>query len=103
MHGDDCTSYVKRNKMEYETVGKIIYIAPEEQITENFKKKEFVIHEIEGQYQQEIKFEFVNNHTTYLAGYKVGDYVRVTFKVKGRKHKDSWFVNLQGVKLLKIK
>ncbi|MDR2402155.1 MAG: DUF3127 domain-containing protein [Cytophagales bacterium] len=83
-------------------VGKIYEISEEYQITESFKKREFVLeHTEKSLYTEYIKFEMTNDRCELLNSFKVGDEVEVGFNIKGRKWADQegktkYFVSLQA-------
>lgn len=85
--------------------GKIIEISPEQQITDTFKKREFVIEYAENpQYPEFVKFELIQERCGLLDAYKVDDEVDVHFNIKGRKWNDpkggvKYFNSLQGWKI----
>lgn len=83
-------------------VGKIYEIGEEQQVTESFKKREFVIeHTEKSLYTEYIKFEITNDRCELLNNFKVGDDVEVGFNIRGRKWADQegtvkYFVSLQA-------
>ena len=86
-------------------VGKIYEISEAQQITDTFKKREFVLeHTEKSLYTEYIKFEFTNDRCDILNDFKVGDAVEVSFNIKGRKWNDpdnntKYFVTLQAWKM----
>lgn len=64
--------------------GHIQEIHETKQVTDSFRKREFVIETI-GEYPQFIKFEVVQGNCEKLHDKKIGDNVDVSFNVKGRK------------------
>lgn len=83
-------------------VGKIYEINEEQQITDSFKKREFVIeHTEKSLYTEYIKFEMTNDRCDLLNSFHVGDEVEIGFNIKGRKWVDQegktkYFVTLQA-------
>ena len=83
-------------------VGKIYEIGEESQVTESFKKREFVLeHTEKSLYTEYIKFEMTNDRCELLNNFKVGDEVEVGFNIRGRKWTDQegktkYFVTLQA-------
>ena len=66
--------------------GTIIEIYDEKQISEKFKKREFVLkHAPNPDYPDFLKIEVVQNKTDLLDKYKVGDEVEVDINLKGKK------------------
>jgi len=73
--------------------GKIIEIFEEIQITDSFKKREFVIEYAENpQYPEYVKLEFIQDKCCFLDDFKKGEDVLVLFNLKGRK-----WTNKEGV------
>lgn len=69
--------------------GKLIEIYDTVQVSEKFKKREFVVEYAENtQYPEYIKFELAQDKCDLLNGYKVGQDVEVHFNLRGRKWND---------------
>lgn len=69
-----------------EIAGKITEIFDEQQITDTFKKREFVIEYVENpQYPEYLVFQAIQDKTSMLDEFNVGDDVVVSFNLKGRK------------------
>lgn len=74
--------------------GKIIDIFDTTQVSEKFRKREFVIEFTENaQYPEFIKFELVQDKCDLIDAFRVGEDVDVSFNLRGR----AW-TNQQGVK-----
>jgi len=71
--------------------GKILEISEVVNISETFKKREFIIEYCEREYPEYIKFELTQDRCQLLDTYKSGDNVEVAFNLKGRK-----WVNPEG-------
>ncbi len=63
--------------------------------TKGFKKRLVVI-ETDEQYSQKVPIDFVQDKTSILDKYKVGDNVRVSINVRGNEYNGKYYVNLQG-------
>ena len=87
--------------MAFEISGKIIEIFREQQVSERFKKREFVIETKDGNFSELIKFQLVQDSTDLIDPYKTGDEVKVFFNIKGNKWKENYFVNLQAWRISK--
>ena len=85
--------------MSYEIVGRLIEKYPEQQVSEKFKKREFVIEKQNGQFVDPIKIELVQDKTGIIEPFQIHDIIKVSFDVRGSKWKDSYFVNLRGWKI----
>jgi len=85
--------------------GSIVEIMEVQQVTDSFKKREFVIEHAENpQYPEFIKFELIQDKCALLDAQKVGDKVVVQFNLKGRKWTDKagqvkYFNSLQAWRL----
>ncbi|MCY7360613.1 MAG: DUF3127 domain-containing protein [Ignavibacteria bacterium] len=65
--------------------GKLIEIYEGKQITDKFKKREFVIEYAENaQYPQFIKFELTQANCDIIDEYKKGDFIDVHFDLRGK-------------------
>lgn len=68
-----------------ELKGKIYKIRTEQQVTDSFKKREFVLNtDLETDYPQFIQLEFVQDKCEILDKYKVGDIITVQINIRGR-------------------
>lgn len=69
--------------------GVLIHVADTFQITETFRKREFVVEYAENpEYHETIKFEMIQDKCEVLNGYNIGDKVKVEFNLRGRKWTD---------------
>ncbi len=84
--------------MTYQAEGVLHKIFDEEQKSDRFKAREFVI-ETEDQYPQMIKFQLVNDKCDLANGYNEGDRVKVSFDLRGREWQGKYFTNLQAWKI----
>jgi hypothetical protein len=73
--------------------GTIIEIFEEQIVSDKFKKREFILKVVDNGYEQEIKFQTIQDKTTILNFVKLNDEVKVLFNLGGR----SW-TNKQGKK-----
>lgn len=55
-----------------------------EQITDTFKKREFVVTDMSGQYPQDILFQLTQDRTNLIDNYNVNDVINVSFNIRGR-------------------
>jgi hypothetical protein len=85
--------------MENKVTGVIEAIFSEEQVTDKFKKRDFVIN-TGGDYPQSLKFQMTQDRTGVLNDYQVGDAVDVRYNLKGAKSEKGgivrYFVNLEA-------
>lgn len=75
--------------------GKLVEKFDTQQISERLKKREFVLEVVESNpmYPEYIKFELIQDRTTLIDPFNIGDMLDVAFNLKGR----PW-TNPQGVK-----
>ncbi|MDQ3534716.1 MAG: DUF3127 domain-containing protein [Bacteroidota bacterium] len=85
--------------------GKIVEIYDTVQVSEKFKKREFVVEYAENsQYPEYIKFELTQDKCDVLNGFRMGQDIEVQFNLKGRKWTDpkgetKYFNSLQAWKV----
>jgi len=86
--------------MAFEIKGKIEVLSDTQQVTEKFKKREFVLMVEEGMYPEYIKFQAVQDRCNLLDNYKIGEIVTVSFNLRGRPYtkdgKTTYFTNLDA-------
>ena len=75
--------------------GTIVEIFEEVAVSDKFKKREFVLKVVDNGYEQEIKFQTIQDKTTILNFVKKDDEVKVLFNLGGRRWtkegKTNWF------------
>ena len=85
--------------------GKIVEIFEIQQVTDSFKKREFVIEYAENpKYSEFIKFELIQDKCSEMDECSVGDEINVEFNLRGRKWTDpkgqtKYFNSLQAWKV----
>jgi hypothetical protein len=96
--------------MSFELAGKLIEKFDVVQVSDSFRKREFVIEKTENQggmeFTDHIKFQLTQDRCNILDHLKLQDEVRVSFNIRGRRWvKDnnvSYFTNLEAWKIEKI-
>jgi hypothetical protein len=88
----------------YEAVGKLHAVMPTQQVKDTFRKREFVLEIVDGQYPQHIKFQLTQNNCDRIDQYSVGQEIKVHFNLRGRpfQGKDGttmYFTNLEAWRL----
>ena len=68
----------------YNLKGELKVINDTVQISDSFKKREFVVIDASGQYAQTIQFQLAQDRCGVIDNFKVGDQVEVTFFLRGR-------------------
>jgi uncharacterized protein (UPF0333 family) len=69
--------------MALEVTGKLVEVFPAQQVTEKFKKREFVI-ETEENYPQHVKLQLNQDKCGLIEDYKMGETLKVSFNLSGR-------------------
>lgn len=89
--------------MAFEAEGKLYKKMDTAQVTDSFKKREFVVEIEDGAYTQLIKFQLTQNNCEKLDPYNEGDVIKVTFNLRGREYtkdgRTSYFTNLDAWRL----
>lgn len=83
----------------FEINGTIKKIFDEQTFGSGFNKREFVLTIEAGRFPQDIKFECVKEKVGLLSALKPGAQVKVSFDLRGREWKESYFVNLNAWKI----
>ena len=88
--------------MSLELEGKIIHIGETETVGSagTFKKRLLVI-ETDEQYKQQIPMDFVQDKTSILDQYKIGESVIVGINVRGNAYNGKWYCSLNAWKINK--
>ena len=83
----------------FEIQGTIKKVFEEQTFGSGFNKREFVLTIESGRFPQDIKFECVKDKVALVASLKPGAKVKVSFDLRGREWKESYFVNLNEWKI----
>lgn len=70
--------------MSYEATGSILEIFDEQQVSEKFRKREFVIEIPDGNYPQQVKFQATQDKCDMLDNFSAGEEVKVMFNLQGK-------------------
>jgi hypothetical protein len=65
--------------------GKLVVKSDTQQVTDSFRKREFVMSDESSQYPQEIMFQLTQDRCSLLDPMNVGETVKVNFNLRGRK------------------
>lgn len=65
--------------------GKLTVKKDTEQVTDKFRKREFVITDESSQYPQEIMFQLVQDKVDLLDPFNEGEQIKVNFNLRGRR------------------
>jgi hypothetical protein len=89
--------------MNYEVTGKLVWIGETQQIKESFKKREFALELLDGQYTNYAALQLVQAKCELIDAYKEGDMITASFNVRGTRYeKDGnvrYFSNLDAWRL----
>ena len=96
--------------MNFELTGKLIEKFDTVQISDTFKKREFVIEHTEStggmEYTNQIKFQLTQDRCTLIDNMNINDDIQVSFNIRGRRwvrdDRVSYFTNLEAWKIEKI-
>ena len=92
--------------MAFEIEGTLYKKFDTQQITDTFRKREFVLEIQDGAYPQLIKFQMTQNNCDKLDGFEENGQVKVTFSLKGREYtkegRTSYFTNLDAWRIEKV-
>ena len=81
--------------------GKLHKVFDQQQVTDSFSKREFVIETAE-QYTQLVKFELKQDKCDLLDKFKLGETIQVFFNVSGREWNEKFFTNLNAWRILEV-
>ncbi|WP_181306498.1 DUF3127 domain-containing protein [Rufibacter sp. XAAS-G3-1] len=86
--------------MSFDVQGRLHEIFDETQVSEKFRKREFVLEIPDGSYTQYAKFQLTQDKCGILDNYKTGDEVKVAFNLSGKPFTKNgttmYFTNLQA-------
>lgn len=87
----------------FEIKGRIEVISPEVQVSEKFRKREFVLQVQDGMYPQYIKMQLTQERCALVDGCAPGMEVNVTFVLKGRPFEKQgetiYFTNIEAIRV----
>ena len=88
--------------MDLKVKGSIKKIENKQIFDSGFQKVEFIL-TTEDKYPQDIKFECIKDFADDFIKYNhVGDWVEVSFNLRGNEYKEKHYVNLQAWKVFKL-
>ena len=92
--------------MAFDIEGKLYKKFDIQQVTDSFRKREFVIEIQDGAYPQLIKFQMTQSNCEKLDSFNEDSQIKVTFSLKGREYtkdgRTSYFTNLDAWRVEKI-
>jgi single-strand DNA-binding protein len=85
--------------MSYEVKG-ILYATGEiTQRSEKFSTRQFTIKTTDEKYEQYITFELINDKTSLIDAFGIGEEITVSFNLRGREWKEKFFNTLEAWKV----
>ena len=96
--------------MSFELAGKLIEKFDIQEISDTFRKREFIVEKTENQggmeFTDQIKFQLTQDRCSIIDNINIQDEIRVNFNIRGRRWvKDgnvSYFTNLEAWRIEKI-
>lgn len=89
--------------MGFEVTGKLHRKLDEQQVSEKFRKREFVLEITDGSYAQHIKFQLVQDRVSLVDAFREGENIKVFFDLTGREFEKNgeklYFTNLSAWKI----
>ena len=74
--------------MGFETTGRLHALGESKQVTERFRKREFVVELADNpRFPQYVQFQLTGDRCESLDGFEVGEEVKVEFSLRGREWK----------------
>ena len=84
----------------FEVTGKLEVIYDAQQISEKFRKREFVLEVQSGMYPEYPKFQLTQEKCQFLDTFEVGELVKVCFNLRGRPYEKNgektYFTNIEA-------
>ena len=77
-------SFKQKNKTMCNITGKIIVINDEQQVTDSFKKRSFVVETTTDQHPQSILLELHQTYVDLIDAYEIGQEVTVSINIRGK-------------------
>lgn len=97
----------KKQKNNFSISGKVLFVAMPIYYTERMSKR-FLVMEVYAneKFRQEVNFDYINDNMDVLNNIREGDWVNITYQLRGRKFiqkdgKTRWFTSLEGTSCTK--
>jgi hypothetical protein len=82
--------------MSYKAQGRIHHIGETINVSESFKRRDFVLEIAEGQYTQYAQFQMIADRCDILDNCHMGQYVVVDFDLRGKEWNGKYITNLNA-------
>lgn len=70
--------------MSFDVQGRLHEIFDEVQVSDKFRKREFVLEIPDGSFTQHVKFQLIQDKCSAIEQYKIGNEVKVSFNLSGK-------------------
>lgn len=87
------------SRQSFDLVGRIERVGPEQSFPSGFRKREFVVCDLDPKYPQNIAFEATKGMVDKVGAFAQGDMVAVSFDINCREHNGRHFVSLRAWKI----
>jgi hypothetical protein len=92
---------------KYKSTGTITALFDTKQVSDKFRKREFVIEIPDGKYPQSVLFQLTGDRCSALDEFSIGDEVAVEWNLRGRKWtsnsgEDKYFVSCDAWKITRV-
>lgn len=81
-----------------EITGKLVHVFTEETISEKMRKREFVIN-VPGKYSKDVCFQLLNDRTSLIDQFKVGDEINVSYELSSREYQGKYYTQANAWKI----
>ena len=88
--------------LTFEMTGKVKQVGEIQTFQSGFEKRELVVIDDDPRFPQDIAFNFVRDRTHILDSIAVGDFVKVTFDIRGREYNGRHYTDLTGWRVEKV-
>ena len=92
----------KTMALTFEMTGKVKQVGEIQTFQSGFEKRELVVIDDDPRFPQDIAFNFVRDRTHILDSIAVGDFVKVTFDIRGREYNGRHYTDLTGWRVEKV-
>lgn len=86
----------------FKVIGEVHFIDEENVISDKFKKRDFVLKVIDGNYEQFVKLELHQDRCDLVDKIRIGEDVEVEFNLRGREWNGKYFTNLVAWKVQRV-
>lgn len=88
---------------KFEITGELHEKFDEQIISDRFKKRDFVLKIVDGNYEQHLKMQLTQDRVDLIDNYRIGEELTVSFNLKGRPYEKNgetiYFTNIEAWKV----